>query len=369
VDISAADKKKYARRLNTICPYFTMFPLAFPYQQLRRAKRSNWVLDPFCGRGTTNYAARLLNIPSIGVDSSPVAVAIAQSKFVQARPADIVRVAKVILSQNRDPEEVPNGAFWKRCYHSKTLAKLCILREELIKTCESPARIALRAILLGSLHGPRYNVPSYLSNQMPRTYATKPRAALKFWKKKRLFPEPVDVLPIIARKASYFFGHAPAAAGGKAIQADSRQLGSLLKGYHFDWVITSPPYLGMRTYIPDQWVRNWFLGGPPIVDYRGEDQLGLEGKTNFTSALASVWRGIAPHCNDGARLVIRFGALPSLKVDSRTILCNSLKDSGSWRVLTIKNAGKATKGNRQASQFKAAGHPLNEIDLHAILEK
>ena len=31
----------------------------------------------------------------------------------------------------------------------------------------------------------------------------------------------------------------------------------------FTRVITSPPYLGMRTYLPDQWLRYWALGGEP----------------------------------------------------------------------------------------------------------
>ena len=72
-----------AMALNAICPYFTMFPLGFPLRILReRAARADWVLDPFCGRGTTNYAARVLGLPSLGVDSSPVAVAIAHIRPV-----------------------------------------------------------------------------------------------------------------------------------------------------------------------------------------------------------------------------------------------------------------------------------------------
>src|SRR6185437_587066 len=150
--------------------------------------------------GTTNFAARLLQLPSIGVDSSPIAVAIAKAKLLQTRPADILRVAKAILSSNRSPEHVPHGEFWRRCYHPSTLEKICQLREALLASCDSPARVALRAILLGSLHGPKYQNPSYFSNQMPRTYATKPRAAISFWKRKRLRAESIDLLPIIARK-------------------------------------------------------------------------------------------------------------------------------------------------------------------------
>src|SRR5215211_4346599 len=68
--------------LNAICAYFTMFPLEFPYKILSAHAQSNqWVLDPFCGRGTTNYASRLLGLSTIGIDSHPLAVALSQAKL------------------------------------------------------------------------------------------------------------------------------------------------------------------------------------------------------------------------------------------------------------------------------------------------
>jgi hypothetical protein len=61
-----------ATALNAICPYYTMFPLAFPLGVLkRRGQPKQWVLDPFCGRGTTTFAARLLGLPSVSLDSNP----------------------------------------------------------------------------------------------------------------------------------------------------------------------------------------------------------------------------------------------------------------------------------------------------------
>jgi hypothetical protein len=47
--------------LNAICPYFTMFPLEYPMRVLDPAKLDGYkkpiVADPFCGRGTTIFAA------------------------------------------------------------------------------------------------------------------------------------------------------------------------------------------------------------------------------------------------------------------------------------------------------------------------
>src|SRR5437016_2437316 len=103
-----------AARLNAICPYFTMFPLDFPLGILERHARSGQrVLDPFCGRGTTNVAARALNMHALGIDSSPVATAITTAKIVSTTPDDIMREVQRIIASAKE-ESLPRGAFWAR---------------------------------------------------------------------------------------------------------------------------------------------------------------------------------------------------------------------------------------------------------------
>jgi hypothetical protein len=153
------------RSLNAVCAYFTMFPLEFPLKQLRKhSSGSEWVLDPFCGRGTTNFAARLLGMPSVGIDSSPVAVAIVQSKRVDVSANSVVQTAKAMLDVSSHPKDWPEGQFWNWAYSKSTLNQICRVREALLDDCSDPARVVLRAILLGALHGPLNKVvPSYLS--------------------------------------------------------------------------------------------------------------------------------------------------------------------------------------------------------------
>src|SRR2546426_439856 len=95
-------------RLNAVCPYYTMYPLEFPLSVLsKRCSAKEWVLDPFCGRGTTNFAARLLGLPSVGIDSSAIAVSIAKAKLAGVTPRNVIGVAKGILKSGSHAQSCP----------------------------------------------------------------------------------------------------------------------------------------------------------------------------------------------------------------------------------------------------------------------
>ena len=358
--------------LNTICPYYTMFPLEFPLRKLATARTRDWVLDPFCGRGTTVFAARLRGLRCVGIDSNPVAAAIAAAKLTDSMPDAIIERAQSILEGTRDPARVPQGPFWQMCFHPDTLRDICVLREHLLQSCSQEEDVALRALILGILHGPtRKTVPTYVSNQMPRTYATKPDAAVRFWKKRRLSrPPTVDVLDAITRRARLTFASRPPACRGEVYLGDAQRAHRLVSSKRrFSWVITSPPYFGMRTYRPDQWLRNWFLGGEPRVDYTQRGQLAHHSD-GFADELAAVWRAVARRCLAGARMIVRFGYLPSIPVDARDMLKTSLEraDAG-WRLTRCLDAGSATDGRRQSKQFgRCTKDAAGEIDAYARLE-
>jgi len=356
--------------LNGICPYFTMFPLDFPYGILSgHARAGQAVLDPFCGRGTTNFAARLLGLYSVGIDASPVAVAIAQAKLVSPPIDEIMDEARAILD-GPAPSEVPTGEFWTLAYHPDVLVAICKFREAFLRDCTTPARIALRAILLGALHGPkRKTEPDYLSNQAPRTYAPKPRYAVRYWRTHGHVPENVNVLRIIERRAKRYFDQRLPNVGGTIQCADSRDPGALRavsSNYKFDWIITSPPYYGMSTYIPDQWLRNWFVGGPATVQYTAPNQISHSSPETFVGDLRQVWRNVREVSSNGAHMIIRFGGVCQRKVDPQTLLLKSLTDTG-WRVVQICDAGSARHGYRQADGFlKNPSTPVAEFDLWAV---
>ena len=354
--------------LNAVCPYYTMYPLDFPLRVLQgRGSPGEWVLDPFCGRGTTNFAARLLGMPSCGIDSSRIAVALAQAKLPKVSAGQVVSSAKRILRQWDDPRDVPSGAFWRRAYHRTTLRDLCRLREALLDRCSTDTRTVLRAIILGALHGPlTKNEPSYFSNQSPRTFAPKPAYALKFWRSRGLYAPRVDVLSVIARRAKWYLTSQPDRGLGQVVHGDSRDPATLDPERCFSWVVTSPPYYGMRTYIPDQWLRNWFIGGPGEVEYgQPPEEMGHASPEAFVEQLRSVWKNAARVCRSGARLVTRFGGINDRKQEPLDLLKGSFRESG-WRIRTIKGAGTANDGKRQARQFGQVTKPRVEYDLYAV---
>lgn len=354
-------------RLNAVCPYYTMFPLDFPFGQLAAHGSTTRVLDPFCGRGTTLFAARTLGIPSVGIDINPVAVAIAQAKVTKVSAAAVVGLAKRIL-QEGTPAVAPEGEFWQLCYETETLREVATMRAALLNL-HTPTAAMLRAIMLGILHGPRNKgVPSYLSNQMPRTYASKPGYAVKFWKTRALQPVRVDTLDVIARRAARLLEAQPPSPGGKVYLGDSVEVLKSLRPT-FDLVVTSPPYYGMRTYLPDQWLRAWFVGGAPEVPYGSAGQIARQpSQAAFVAALAEVWRATAFRCHPRARLAVRFGALPSARTDPTRLLLDSLEQAASgWVVIDVEPAGSSPYRARQAEQFVKVGTAVGEVDVVAEL--
>lgn len=360
---------QFATALNAVCPYYTMFPLDFPLRVLTpRSRAEQWVLDPFCGRGTTTFAARLLGLPSVGLDSNPLAAALAAAKVHRVSPRQVMATARNILDQHPEAADVPRGAFWRYAYNPTTLRHLCRLREGLLEWCDTEARIVLRAIVLGALHGPRnQNGTNYFSNQCPRTYAPKPRYALNFWRSRGLTAPRVDVLKIIQQRASRYLQDQPAAVVGILRVGDARNADAYKDLPPISYAITSPPYYGMRTYRQDQWLRNWFLGGPATVNYAAQEtDLAHSSPEEFSRQLADVWKNVRRVCKRDAMLVVRFGGIHDRNCDPVTILKDSFR-MADWHLVTMRSAGTALDGRRQASQFlDDAKAPRMEYDFYAI---
>jgi hypothetical protein len=354
--------------LNSICPYFTMFPLEFPLQILKNyGQAGQMVVDPFCGRGTTNYAARLAGLNTIGIDSNPVAIAITEAKLIHTTPAKIVEIAKEILEETHVPNDLPEGEFWELAYHPNVLNQICRIREGLLANSLSPERKALKGIMLGGLHGHvMKTTESYFSNQCQRTYSPKPAYAVRFWKTRNLRPPLIDVIGVIRKRAERFYTFVPEIVESRAILNDSRVSGLYeqdLQDILVDWIITSPPYYGMKSYLPDQWLRLWFVGNSADVNYDKSRQLKHTGQDFFARELSQVWQNLRTLAHEETKMVVRFGGLPSVKSDPLPLLSKSFENTG-WAIRESQSAGFSTNGQRQAyQQAKKQNPPVEEFDV------
>lgn len=361
--------KEYA--FNAICPYYTMFPLEFPMHHLgKHQEGSPTVWDPFCGRGTTIYAARKLGLRAYGLDTSPIATAIAQAKLASAEMKDVIALASKLIA--KAPREVPESAFFRRAFSRLTLAEICSLREGLLRAKETDASAILRAAALGCLHGPLPTgdgTPSYFSNQMPRTFASKPDYSVKYWRRHDLRAPRVSVIDVLTKKLERITDlNTKSPSRIQNVKClDARKAGSFGRVKGPTVTVTSPPYYGMRTYVQDQWLRMWFLGGAEEIEYSNHNQLCHSGHDRFIEDLAKVWSNIGRRAKGEAHLYIRFGSISSSQSDPREILKASLEEAGDWELISVRNARTSHSGKRQADYMGRDSDPATEFDFHAIL--
>jgi hypothetical protein len=85
----------------------------------------------------------------------------------------------------------------------------------------------------------------------------------------------------------------------------------------------------------------------------------------FVEDLRVVWANTATVATEDAALVVRFGGITDRSADPRELVKESFVGSG-WRIQTIKNAGSASEGRRQADAFlRSRSSPLEEYDVWA----
>ena len=99
---------------------------------------------------------------------------------------------------------MPTTKFFRAAFNLQVLQSLCAIRHGLLQVRrDTDATVILRATMLGCLHGPTSKTEegrSYFSNQMPRTFSSKPDYSVRYWKEKGLKAPKVDVRAVLKRK-------------------------------------------------------------------------------------------------------------------------------------------------------------------------
>ncbi len=303
---------KGRHRFHAICPYFAMFPESFVRRNvLAWSKTGDTVLDPFSGRGTTVFESLLHGRKALGCDLKPVAACISRAKADPPQKDEILGRLEQLEAESsgfssaaREQDE----EFFNLCFHKSTLRQILFLRDTL-RSRESRTDCFITALALGCLHGESHRTPVCFSNRMPRTISTKPAYSVRWWQKHDCLPPRRDVFSILRAAAEYRYRSPLPAIQGHVVQGDVRHAGSLLSEYRnrVNLVITSPPYLDITDYHEDQWLRLWFLGGPPkpVQGQCKDDRHRVVN--NYWQFLSEAWQGIAPLLHESAQLIVRIG--------------------------------------------------------------
>jgi hypothetical protein len=147
---------------------------------------------------------------------------------------------------------------------------------------------------------------------MPRTFASKPDYSLKYWRDRNMFPPSASVIDVLTKKLKRILDlntNSPSDIHNVKC-LDARKATSFSKIEGPIVVVTSPPYYGMRTYVQDQWLRLWFLGGDEEIDYENDNQLCHSGHERFIKDLSKVWSIIGRRAQNEANLYVRVRGHP-----------------------------------------------------------
>jgi DNA modification methylase len=242
------------------------FVLSFPPHLVRHyiedfgLNKAKTVLDPFCGTGTTLVEAKLMGIPSIGIEANPFAHFAASVKtdweiepdqfLTQAR-----EIAESALEQLKN-QGIDDDLLWMGDIDAGMLKKLPLENEKLLlKDSISPLPLHKVLVLLGY-------IKKYKDNRFYKYFLLALAKVLVFHISNLKFGPEVGVgkkktdHPVIKPWLNQVktIAHDLRSLNNKIFPAsisclaDSRELQNILKPHSVDAVITSPPYPNEKDY-------------------------------------------------------------------------------------------------------------------------
>lgn len=352
-----------------------MFPESFVEAWVARLTKPNdVVLDPFSGRGTTAFQSLLMGRRAVATDVNDVAFCLTKAKTCAPTFASLRRRINQ-LERGFDGRRWRHAAescseFFHWAFSPRTLQQLLYLRES-VKWRRSNVEAMVASLVLGSLHGEMDKSSSYFSNQMPRTISTKPAYSIRFWKERGLRPPERDVFAVLRQRAEFRYVTPPPRGNAVVLHRDMRELPWLageLPG-PVRCVITSPPYFDVTNFEEDQWLRLWFLGGPPHPTTRRlsrDDRYGFAD--DYWRFIADMWRSLGGALAPNADVVIRIG---TGRLDPE-VLVRSLTAASQFarRRVRLVSSNVSELKNRQTDLFRPGSKGCSvEIDCHYHLAK
>lgn len=354
-------------RFHSLCPYFAMFPESFVQRWIDQVtKPGDLVADPFSGRGTTAFTALLADRRAVACDINPVAYVLSSAKTnAPSQRKVLARLDELEARQHEAGEPAlpeHNDDFFQLAFASPTLAQLLHLRASLdVHGSDTDCMIA--ALVLGALHG-ETSSPRYLSNQMPRTISTKPGYSVRYWQDRGLQAPDRDVFAVLRAATTFRYASLRPRRRATVLLEDMRELPRRVPARQAQLVITSPPYLDTTSFEEDQWLRLWFLGGPPRPtkgQVSRDDR--LTGRDAYWLLIAELWRTLGHVVAPDGHVVIRIAGRGLSGPDLVNGLVGTSPLSGRQAVLRTTETSAIVR--RQTDAFRPGSTGLREeVDCH-----
>lgn len=360
-------------RFHALCPYFAMFPESFVEGWLTKLTRpGDLILDPFCGRGTTPFQSILMGRAAVANDINPVAYCITRAKTnAPSRASVLGRIAQLEArwpgTSHRPLPRERLGEFFRVAYRRGTLQQILFLRRAL-RWRKSNVDCMLAALVLGSLHGESERSGKYLSNQMPRTISTKPAYSVRFWRRHGYQAPRRDVFDVLRTMTGYRYETGTPDASADVLLGDMREIPCVkdLRG-RVQAVITSPPYLDITRFEEDQWLRLWFLGGPPHpTTNRVSRDDRHSSPAKYWGLIADLWRSLGRVCAPKANVVLRIGGKGLAPEQLADGLLGTSVCAGR-RARLVSQSVSEIRGRQTSAFLPNARGCRVEVDCHFVL--
>jgi DNA modification methylase len=236
--------------------------------------RGEWVLDPFCGVGTTQLACLESGVNSVGFDTNPVAVFASRAKL---RPYGMGKLrgeaSRILRTKYRRPQKTLKHALINRAFPPRLLEQVIFYRDGILKVRDPGIRDFLTLALM--------NVA------VKSSYLWKDGAVLKI--RKKPVPPVRDMLRRqVGRMLRDLEGFPRTGARALVDFGDARAI--RLEDESVSAVITSPPYLNKIEYtriyeVEQELFLKHVAPSPPVRTFIG---LGLERLERDSALLVSA---------------------------------------------------------------------------------
>ena len=264
VELWSGESSKDAHSLHYVIAYPAAFRPELPAYFINRyTNKGDWVLDPFCGGGTTALEANLLGRRACASDINPLAMRVTRAKL---EPVDLTDITlRLQLMNLKRPVPLNN---YQRVYapffDTDTFCEICNLRQALQQNYDKVARFA-ELLAASLLHG---HSAGYFSVYTFPQLSLSPSEQERLNLKRRQTPEYRAVVPRILRKVAatqrdgYTSEFMRIIANNRLAVTDACNL-HYLPDASIDLVVTAPPVLGRKESVTEQWLRYWFFGINP----------------------------------------------------------------------------------------------------------